>query len=216
MFQGRSGHASVRSSSRSLILGSPPKKLWQEVGRAASRRMASRTGKCAVKRSGLPRAARRPQDYRQQSWLTAAYQGPRCPAQLRRMPRSAMLTNMVKIPRTPCFQRVLRPFGPFWTSRFYQEWGTKMRYSICLAALAASIVAATPAAAQQATATADAKGIVLQSLKLQWVSDLDFGTVAPDVLNPGTVSINADTGARTTGGSVVALPGAFSRARFDG
>ncbi len=91
-----------------------------------------------------------------------------------------------------------------------------MRYSICLAALAASIVAATPAAAQQATATADAKGIVLQSLTLQWVSDLDFGTVAPDVLNPGTVSINADTGARTTGGSVVALPGAFSRARFDG
>jgi uncharacterized protein DUF4402 len=91
-----------------------------------------------------------------------------------------------------------------------------MRFYLPLAAVAATLVAATPAAAQQATATANAKGIVLQSLTLNWISDLDFGTVAPDTLNPGTVSIDADTGARTTGGAVVALPGAFSRARFDG
>lgn len=91
-----------------------------------------------------------------------------------------------------------------------------MRTKICLAALAASIVAAAPAVAQQATATADARGIVLQSLSLNRVSDLDFGTVAGDALLPGTVSIDADTGARSTTGAVVALPGAFSRARFDG
>jgi hypothetical protein len=35
-------------------------------------------------------------------------------------------------------------------------------------------------------------------------------------LNPGTVSIDADTGARSTTGAVVALPGAFTRAQFDG
>ena len=42
------------------------------------------------------------------------------------------------------------------------------------------------------------------------------GTVAPDVSNPGTVAINANTGARSTTGGVVALPGTFSVASFDG
>ena len=55
-----------------------------------------------------------------------------------------------------------------------------------------------------------------QSLTLNWISDLDFGTVAGDTLNPGTVSIDADTGARTTTGAVVALPSTFGRAQFDG
>jgi hypothetical protein len=91
-----------------------------------------------------------------------------------------------------------------------------MRFSVSLAALAATLVAATPAAAQQAQATATAKGVVLQSLTLVRTSDLDFGTVAPDASNPGTVTVNADTGARSTGGAVVALPGAFSRGSFDG
>ena len=95
-------------------------------------------------------------------------------------------------------------------------WGTKMRFTVLLAAAAATFVAATPAAAQQAQATATAKGIVLQSLTLVRTSDLDFGTVAPDVANPGTVSINANTGARSTTGGVVALPGTFARASFDG
>jgi hypothetical protein len=93
----------------------------------------------------------------------------------------------------------------------------EMRKIVCLAALAASLVAAAPAmAASTATATANAKGVVLQSLTLNWISDLDFGTVAGDTTNPGTVSINADTGARSTTGAVVALPGAFGRAQFDG
>lgn len=91
-----------------------------------------------------------------------------------------------------------------------------MRFTLTLAAAAATLAFATPAAAQQAQATATAKGIVLQSLTLVRTSDLDFGTVAPDVTNPGTVAINANTGARATTGSVVALPGAFSRASFDG
>lgn len=91
-----------------------------------------------------------------------------------------------------------------------------MRLTITLAALAASVVAAAPAAAQQATATAEARGVVLQSLSLNRISDLDFGTVAGDALLPGSVSIDADTGARGVGGAVVALPGAFSRGQFDG
>jgi len=91
-----------------------------------------------------------------------------------------------------------------------------MRLKLCLAALAASAVSATPAFAQQATATAEARGVILQSLTLVRQTHLDFGTVAPDALNPGSVSIDADSGARSTGGAVVALPGAFSRARFDG
>jgi spore coat protein U-like protein len=95
-------------------------------------------------------------------------------------------------------------------------WGTKMRLTICLAALAASVASASPALAQSATAAAEAKGTVLQSLTLINQSNLDFGTVAPDALNTGTVSIDADTNTRTTGGSVVALPGPFTRARFDG
>ena len=91
-----------------------------------------------------------------------------------------------------------------------------MRFSVLLAAAAATLVAAAPAVAQQASDTATARGIVLQSLTLVRTSDLDFGTVAPDVNTPGTVAINPNTGARSTTGGVVALPGAFSRAAFDG
>ena len=92
-----------------------------------------------------------------------------------------------------------------------------MRYTVSIAALAATLVAATPAmAASSATATANARGIVLKSLSLSNTSDLDFGTVAADATNPGTVSVDADTGARATTGAVVALPGAFARGQFDG
>jgi hypothetical protein len=89
-----------------------------------------------------------------------------------------------------------------------------MRYTLLVAALAATV--ATPALAQQAPATANAKGTVLQSLTLVKQTDLDFGTVAPDLNNPGQVVVDADTGVRTTTGSVVALPGAFTRGQFDG
>lgn len=92
-----------------------------------------------------------------------------------------------------------------------------MRYTVSIAAFAATLVAATPAmAASTATATANAKGIVLKSLSLSSSADLDFGTVAADQTNPGTVTVNSDTGVRSTTGAVVALPGAFSRAQFDG
>src|SRR4051794_17096557 len=92
-----------------------------------------------------------------------------------------------------------------------------MRYTVSIAALAATLVAATPAmAASSATATANARGIVLKSLSLSNTADLDFGTVAADATNPGTVSVDAQTGARSTTGAVVALPGAFARGQFDG
>jgi hypothetical protein len=92
-----------------------------------------------------------------------------------------------------------------------------MRLNTCLAALAATFVAATPAfAASTATATAEARGVVLQSLTLNKIKDLDFGTVAGDPNAGGHVIIDADSGARSTTGSVVALAGTFQRAQFDG
>src|SRR4051794_8061605 len=92
-----------------------------------------------------------------------------------------------------------------------------MRYTVSIAALAATLVAATPAeAASTATATANARGIVLKSLSLSSTADLDFGTVAADATNPGSVTVDSNTGVRTTGGAVVALPGAFGRGQFDG
>jgi hypothetical protein len=96
-------------------------------------------------------------------------------------------------------------------------WGTKMRLNLTLAAAAAALVAATPAVAQQATTTqpAEARGIVLQSLTLSKISDLDFGTVAGSNTIGGNVVVDADTGART-GNQITLMPGTVSRARFDG
>jgi hypothetical protein len=96
-----------------------------------------------------------------------------------------------------------------------EMWGTKMRLNICLAAAAATLVAATPAVAQQRTATAEARGVVLSPLSLTKVDDLDFGTVAASA-TLGTVSISPTTGVRTATGGVVPAPSTFSRARFDG
>lgn len=91
-----------------------------------------------------------------------------------------------------------------------------MRLNVCLAALAATFLAATPAmAATSATASAQARGIVLQSLSLSWVKDLDFGTVAGDPVG-GDVVIDPDTGVRSVTGAIVPMPGAYSRAQFDG
>jgi hypothetical protein len=92
-----------------------------------------------------------------------------------------------------------------------------MRFSVSLAAVAATLLAATPAsAASTSTVTAIAKGVVLKSLSLTWASDLDFGVVAGDPSNPGTVTVDANTGVRSTTGAVVALAGAFTRAQFNG
>ncbi|MES2137396.1 MAG: DUF4402 domain-containing protein [Pseudomonadota bacterium] len=96
-----------------------------------------------------------------------------------------------------------------------------MRFNICLAAAAATLVSASPAFAQvvypQDTATATAKGVVLESHQLVKATDLDFGIVAGDPLNPGQVSIAADAfGTRSVNGGVTALPGTYSAAKFDG
>jgi hypothetical protein len=80
-----------------------------------------------------------------------------------------------------------------------------MRRSLCLAALAASALSATPALAQQASATAEARGVVLQPLTLARIQDLDFGTVVGSAV-AGTVSIDADTGARSVTGGVTGVP----------
>ena len=79
-----------------------------------------------------------------------------------------------------------------------------MRLNICLAALAVTTAFASPAFAQAVvsdTATAEARGLVLQPLTLTKVDDLDFGTILASAA-AGSVSIDADTGNRSTSGGV--------------
>jgi hypothetical protein len=91
-----------------------------------------------------------------------------------------------------------------------------MRYIVGLAALAATLVAASPAAAQLASAPATAKGVVLLPLTLTKSSDLDFGTVVASAV-AGNVVIDSDTGVRTVGGGVTAVPSfPGGRALFQG
>ena len=85
-----------------------------------------------------------------------------------------------------------------------------MRTRFYLAAAAATLVVAAPAAAQQATVTATgnpiARGVVILPLTLSKTSDLDFGTIVASPTLAGTVSINADDGARAVTGGVVMVP----------
>jgi hypothetical protein len=78
-----------------------------------------------------------------------------------------------------------------------------MRFNHCLAALAATVAFASPAFAQEATdtATATAKGLVLQPLTLTKSQDLDFGTVLASTV-AGSVTISADDGGRSKLGGV--------------
>jgi|KBSMisStandDraft_5_1062788.scaffolds.fasta_scaffold426474_2 hypothetical protein len=86
------------------------------------------------------------------------------------------------------------------------KWGIKMRFTLYLAAAAATLVVAAPAAAQSvASATAKAKGVVVQPLTLAKVQDLDFGTVVSSAAS-GTVTIDPDSGARSTVGGVTGVP----------
>ncbi|MFL6114634.1 MAG: DUF4402 domain-containing protein [Catenulispora sp.] len=74
-----------------------------------------------------------------------------------------------------------------------------MRFTVYLAAAAATLAAATPAVAQQTgsvTTQAWAKGTVVQPVTLTWQQDLDFGTVV-STATAGNVVINANTGGRT-------------------
>lgn len=80
-----------------------------------------------------------------------------------------------------------------------------MRYTLSIAALAATLATATPAFAQLASAQAEARGVVVQPLTLARVQDLDFGTVVSSAA-AGTVNIDADTGGRTVGGGVTGVP----------
>ena len=94
-----------------------------------------------------------------------------------------------------------------------------MRTNICLAALAATLLTATPALAQQASATAEARGTVLQPLTLSKFIDLDFGTVSGDPTVPGTVVVDVTdplAPARTQTGGVTLVPSVWQPARFDG
>jgi len=80
-----------------------------------------------------------------------------------------------------------------------------MRLKIALAALAATVAFASPAMAQTAsTATAEARGTILEDLQLSQMQDLDFGTVMSSA-TLGTVTIDADTGNRTVTGGVVSM-----------
>ncbi len=92
-----------------------------------------------------------------------------------------------------------------------------MRLKIYLAALAATVAFASPAAAQvSASDTAEARGLVLQPLTLTRVQDLDFGTVLASAL-AGTVTVNEDTGLRSAGGGVTLVAtGPGDRALFTG
>ncbi|WP_324805942.1 DUF4402 domain-containing protein [Sphingomonas sp. LY29] len=95
-----------------------------------------------------------------------------------------------------------------------------MRLINTLAATAALALFATPAFAQSTpgtdTATAEARGLVLQPLTLTKVTDLDFGTILASTV-AGTVTINADTGNRSvTGGITQVASNAGSRATFAG
>lgn len=92
-----------------------------------------------------------------------------------------------------------------------------MRSKILLAALAATAAFASPAAAQTVdTATAQARGVVLLPLTISEVDPLNFGTVLASAV-AGTVTIDADTGARgfTGGVSGIALD-LGNRGLFDG
>ena len=80
-----------------------------------------------------------------------------------------------------------------------------MRFTVYLAAAAATLAVATPAVAQQASANALAKGVVVQPLDFAKDQDLDFGTVVGSAV-AGNVVIDADTGGRTIGGGVTGVP----------
>jgi hypothetical protein len=94
-----------------------------------------------------------------------------------------------------------------------------MRFTLYLAAAAATLAAAMPASAQVVSATPQpvAKGVVLLPLTLTKSTDLDFGTVIASTSASGTVVISADDGSRSVTGGVIAVasyPG--GRAVFQG
>ena len=85
-----------------------------------------------------------------------------------------------------------------------------------IAAAMAAVAAPVSAAPVNAANDADGSAIILAPLTLTKIEDLDFGAVVPSAL-PGTVTINATTGARTITGGVTGVPSAIGqRAYFGG
>jgi hypothetical protein len=81
---------------------------------------------------------------------------------------------------------------------------------------AAALPSAATAAPQPAATDADGRALILVPLTLTKIDDLDFGAVVPSS-TPGTVTINAATGARTfTGGAAGVASDAGNRAYFGG
>lgn len=82
-----------------------------------------------------------------------------------------------------------------------------MRYTLALAALAATTAFAAPAAAQTVpvSATAEARGLIIQPLSFVNLNRLNFGTIVASNL-AGSVTIDPATGARTTSGGVTGAP----------
>ena len=104
---------------------------------------------------------------------------------------------------------------------FHYVWGTKMRLTLGMAAVAATFAAASPASAQlfTAQAQAEARGTVLTAQSLTRDRDLDFGIITVDPLGAGgTVSVSAvDLAIQSISDpSVTALGGTVSSARFQG
>jgi len=74
------------------------------------------------------------------------------------------------------------------------------------------LLAAAPVCAQD-NASADAQGVVLDGFQLQNVDSLEFDTIVPTGMG-GSVTLDADTGAVSTIGQVVAVGTNQTRARF--
>lgn len=93
-----------------------------------------------------------------------------------------------------------------------------IRKLICAAALAATALGSAPARAQSVPAlnNADGRALILIPLTLTRIDDLDFGGVIPSPL-PGTVTVDASTGARAFAGGVTGIASdAGNRAYFGG
>lgn len=83
------------------------------------------------------------------------------------------------------------------------------------AVVAGVLLFAVPSGAHGATRSGTATAVTLRPLSLVKTEDLDFGTVISGT-TAGTVSVNANTGARTTTGGAVASGGTPRRAEFVG
>jgi hypothetical protein len=72
-----------------------------------------------------------------------------------------------------------------------------------------------PTSAQAATVNGSGRAIIITPFQFIQVDDMAFGTIVPGG-TPGTVTLDSISGARTTGGGVIALGGTSQRARFVG